>query len=127
MMQMLAAGGMPLLWALPPKRTRRVLFMQRPLEEVLRSQTVMIQRKGTSGAKLDGPAMIAALEAHLQQVAAWLGKQSHIQVCQVDYQELLEHPRREAERIRRFLGHALEIESMAQPVDRSLYRPRGNS
>ena len=98
----------PLLWALPPNRTYRVVFMRRPLTEVLRSQT----------------AMIAALEAHLRQVSAWLERQPHIQVCWVDYHRVLEYPRGEAERIQGFLEVPLDIEAMAQQVDPSLYRQR---
>jgi hypothetical protein len=114
----------PLLWALLPNRTYRVVFMRRPLAEVLRSQTAMIRRLGATGARLERPAMIAALEAHLRQVSAWLERQPHIQVCWVHYHRLLEDPRGEAERIQGFLQVPLDIEAMAQQVDPSLYRQR---
>ena len=41
-----------LLFALPPGREYRVIFMQRPLPEVVASQAEMIRRRGTSGAPL---------------------------------------------------------------------------
>jgi hypothetical protein len=61
-----------LLFALPAGREYRVIFMQRPLPEVVASQAEMIRRRGTTGAALAPAALIAGLGAHLNQVNAWL-------------------------------------------------------
>jgi len=42
----------------------------------------------------------------------------------VRYRAALDDPRKEAERIRRFLGRRLDVERMARVPDASLYRNR---
>jgi len=109
-----------LLFALQPRYTYRVIFMRRPLAEVVRSQAAMIEKLGTKGAALGEEAMIAALNAHLKQVEAWLSTQKFITTCPVEYHKLLEAPAAEARRVAEFLGLPLDVESMARQVDPSL-------
>ena len=111
-----------LLAALPADRCYRVLFMQRPLEEVQESQAAMILRLGTAGPSMRKVELAAALRAHLAQVSGWLERQAHMEVARVDYHALLAHPVEEATRIRRFLGVPLDEARMAESVDPSLYR-----
>ena len=42
-----------LLQYLPPQYTYKIIFMQRPMQEVLASQTVMLERRGEQGSKAD--------------------------------------------------------------------------
>jgi hypothetical protein len=51
-------------------------------------------------------------------------KRPHIEALDVHYTAVLEDPRREAERIRDFLGRPLDVGKMAAVVDASLYRNR---
>src|ERR1700689_3053812 len=57
-----------LLLALPAGHQYRIIFMERPLAEVVASQAEMIRRRGTSGPKLADSVLLAALQAHLNQV-----------------------------------------------------------
>lgn len=111
-----------LLFALPNNRDYRIIFIERPLAEVVASQGEMIRRRGTTGAALGETALIAALQAHLNQVTAWLDRQSN--VCRIDYHRVLHQPQEAAETIQRFLGLPLNTQAMAQQVDLSLYRQR---
>ena len=113
-----------LVWALPADREYRVIYMERPLEEVAASQAVMIGRRGAQAPALEGAALIAALRAHQHQVLAQLGQRAHIALCLVHYHQLLATPREEAQRIRDFLGLPLEVEAMARQVEPSLHRQR---
>lgn len=113
-----------LLFALPNNRDYSIMFMQRPLAEVVASQAKMISRRGTMGATLGEADLIEALQAHLNQVSAWLDRQPRLNVCRIDYHELLHQPQETAEAIQRFLGQPLNTEAMAQQVDSSLYRQR---
>jgi len=113
-----------LLFALPANRDYRIIFMERPLAEVVASQTEMIRRRGTTGATLGHAALIAALGAHLNQATTWLGRLSSAKVCRIDYHRVLQQPREAAETVQRFLAVALDTEAMAQHVDLSLYRQR---
>jgi len=111
-----------LLLALPESRDYRVIFMQRPLAEVVASQAEMIRRRGTAGPAPGDAALTAALEAHLSQVNAWLERHRALRVCRVDYHRVLGEPRLTAEAIQKFLDVPLDVEAMARQVDLSLYR-----
>lgn len=113
-----------LLFALPIRHSYRILFLERPLTEVLASQGEMIRRRGTSGAALSPAALTAALEAHLNQVNGWLLRRPDVQVCRVEYHGVIRDPMRTSEDIQRFLQQPLEIASMARQVVPSLYRCR---
>jgi hypothetical protein len=113
-----------LLFALPTGRNYRIIFLERPLPEVVASQAEMILRRGTSGAALSPAALIAGLQAHKNQVNAWLQHRPEIVLCRVEYREVLHDPRLASEAVQRFLNRALDVESMAQQVDPSLYRCR---
>lgn len=113
-----------LLWALSPDREYRVIYVERPLEEVAASQAVMLRRRGAQGPALEGEALIAALRTHQNQVLTRLGQHAHVALCRVRYHQLLATPREEAQRIRNFLGLPLEVEAMARQVEPSLHRQR---
>jgi hypothetical protein len=116
-----------LLFALPAGREYRAIFMQRPLTEVVASQTEMIRRRGTIGAALPPAALIAGLGAHLNQINAWLKDKPNISVHRVEHQEVLREPVRIAESIQHFLNCPLDVVAMSQQVDTSLYRQRSPS
>lgn len=113
-----------LLFALPAGHDYRIIFMDRPLPEVVASQAEMIRRRGTTGAPLPEAALVAGLRAHLNQVNAWLAQKPDIRVSRLDYHSVLRDPKEAAEKVQIFLQRALDIESMARRVDQSLYRQR---
>jgi hypothetical protein len=113
-----------LLFALPVGRSYQIIFMERPLPEVVASQAEMIRRRGTSGAVLNDAGLIAGLRAHLNQVNAWLRHRPEIRVCRVPYHQALRDPRDASEIVHRFLQRPLDTESMAQQIDQALYRHR---
>lgn len=113
-----------LLFALPPGHDYRIIFMERPFAEVVASQAEMIRRRGTSGPKLADAALIAALQAHLSQVNAWLKDKTGLPVCRVHYHDVLGNPLLISAKIQGFLEHTLDVDAMAGQVDASLYRQR---
>jgi len=113
-----------LLFALPIGREYRVIFLQRPLPEVVASQAEMIRRRGTTGAALPPAALIAGLTAHLNQVNAWLRDKANISVCRVEHHDVLREPLHTSETIQQFLGCPVDVLAMSQQVDSSLYRQR---
>ncbi len=113
-----------LLMSLPGGHEYRVLFMIRPLEEVVASQAAMISNLGTRGAALPAATMMAALKAHRNQVIAWLRSRPEIPVLQLDYHSLLANPDARAAEIARFFGPALDTNAMARQVDPALHRQR---
>ncbi len=113
-----------LLTALPPGRDYRVIFMQRPLPEVLRSQDEMLQRRGNSDAISDTSDLETAFQRHLIEVNHWLVVQSNMRVLRAHYHRVLREPQSVAGEIAAFLGIELDPEAMARQVDNGLYRNR---
>ncbi len=116
-----------LLFALPAGHLYRIIFMERPLAEVVASQAEMIRRRGSSGAALPESALIAALKMHLNQVNAWLTQRQEIPVLRVPYHDVVSDAKGTAERVGRFLERELNLDAMASQVDPALYRQRKTS
>jgi hypothetical protein len=115
-----------LLFVLPAWHDYRVIFMSRPLSEVLASQSEMLRRRGQSGPAPPEAKVSAAFEHHLIQVKAWLTGRRNIAVAYVEYHDLLREPRRVAETLGDFLSARLDVEAMARQVDPALYRQRAS-
>jgi hypothetical protein len=111
-----------LLYELPAGEAYRVLFMERDLDEVLQSQEKMLARLGRPAGPREE--MKRAYVQHLDRLHEWLGRQAHLAVLRVSYNDLLERPRPQAERVRDFLGGRVDVEGMVRTVDPSLYRNR---
>lgn len=112
-----------LLASLPAGHDYRVLFLKRPLGEVLASQQVMLRRRAQSGPALAAEALALALEGHQRHVVATLERRA-MAVRYVNYHELLSDPAGQAAGIEAFLGVPLAVDAMAGVVDPSLYRQR---
>jgi hypothetical protein len=115
-----------LLLSLPPGHEYRVLFMQRPLAEVLASQDQMLRRRGTYKEGVNSAAISAAFEKHLREVYAWLEGKPYVRSLGVQYHEVLSKPKDIATQLAQFLEIALDVEGMTKQVDASLYRNRVN-
>ncbi len=113
-----------LLLSLPDGHEYRVIFMLRPLSEVLKSQDEMLSRRGTTAISGDNSAVEKAFQGHLIQVDKWLEGKENIGVLRMQYHRVLEEPHTVAGEIAAFLGAPLNIEAMTQQVDGTLYRNR---
>lgn len=107
---------------LPPGIQYRVLFMRRDLNEVLKSQTKMLQRRGTDGQAPDDATMKRLFELELREIEEWLLAQSAFSVLNVDYASVLKAPSAESRRVNEFLGGSLDEEAMSAMVDPQLHR-----
>jgi hypothetical protein len=116
-----------LLLSLPAGHEYRVIFMQRPLPEVLASQDQMLRRRGTYKEGANPAAMAAAFEKHLLAVYAWLDGKLYVKSMRVPYRDVMKHPEKIGQKIAEFLEIPLNVQSMAQQVDGSLYRNRSGS
>lgn len=113
-----------LLYDLPAGREYRVLFMQRELTEVLRSQKKMLDRSGKPLGPADDAQMMGLFRREIEKCERWLAAQPHFAVRYVDYNALLANPQPHAEQLNSFLGGGLNVAAMAAVVDPSLYRNR---
>ena len=111
-----------LLYDLPPGETYRIVFMERDLEETLLSQERMLARLARPAAPREQ--MKRAYVLHLERLHKWLSLQSNMEVLLVRYNDLVEQPREQTERVGEFIGGNLNVGAMAKTVDLSLYRNR---
>jgi len=113
-----------LLLSLPAGHEYRVIFMQRPLAEVLASQDEMLRHRGTYNEGTDSAVIAAAFEKHLREVDAWLAGKSCVTTVRVSYHEVLWQPEAVSRQVSKFLELSLDLQAMAGQVDTSLYRNR---
>ncbi len=113
-----------LLLSLPEGHEYRVIFMQRPLPEVLLSQEAMLRNRGTASAAPANAAIAAAFESHLREVNAWLDSKASVKTFRVPYHEVLRNAAPIANKISQFLGIELDTRAMCDKVDATLYRNR---
>jgi hypothetical protein len=112
-----------LLLSLPAGRDYRVIFMERPLSEVLASQEKMLQHRGID-APSDAAELTNAFREHMHELVAWLEERPDVLIHRVGFRKLLQDPAGTAAAVRAFLALDLNAEAMAQQVDPSLYRNR---
>jgi hypothetical protein len=114
----------PLLAFLPAGFEYRIIFMQRSLREVLKSQQEMLRclSKGDSASAL--PGIQESFARHLTEVVPWLAQQANMIVAPIDYHRVLREPSAVAEDLAFFLNRPLDIEGMSRQVDPALYRTR---
>jgi hypothetical protein len=113
-----------LLNSLPAEHEYRIIFMRRPLLEIIASQDKMLERLGKPVPPVPKESIMSAFEKHLKQVMAWLAVQANISVLYVEYPAVLEDARHQAIRIREFLEFDLLIDAMASKVEHSLHREK---
>jgi tetratricopeptide (TPR) repeat protein len=100
----------------------RVVFMDRDLGEILKSQDTMLDALGKTGANPE--TLAKTFQQQLEKIRVWLADQENIDVLFVSYHEVLANPLLEAERINEFLGGVLDVRRSAGAVDKGLYRAR---
>ena len=113
-----------LLTHLPANHRYKVIFMRRSLEETLQSQKQMLVRRGEPADRISDEEMATVFRKHLGQIEAWIDEQPYLETMYVSYNDVLEKPVHEAQRINRFLGKHLDVERMIEVVDPNLYRQR---
>ena len=114
--------------SLPPEHEYRIVFMQRPLPEVLKSQDEMLRRRGNADSIASSSAETYAIEEffqkHLLEMNKWVAGQENMKMLRVHYHRVLREPRTVAEEVAVFLQVPLDIDAMVKQVDGSLYRNR---
>jgi len=112
-----------LLKELPETYNYKVVFMRRNLQEVLASQAKMLDNRGETNESSDEK-MLELYQNHLWRVDYLMKHRPCFELLNVDYKDVVENPRRQAERIREFLGNHLDVDKMTSAVDGTLYRNR---
>jgi tetratricopeptide (TPR) repeat protein len=107
----------PLLKFLPNDFEYHIVFMERELEEVLRSQQKMLGKEGVFN-----PSVMEAFRKELEKVEAWAIAQPNVKMLRVPYAETVEKPLEAAHKVADFLPYPVDAEKMAGMVSPALYR-----
>lgn len=115
-----------LLFELPANYHYRIIFMERDLDEVLKSQHHMLVRDGKAKDDTINIRLVNAFQQNLQKVKDWAPKQGNIDILFVSHRNLIDNPTEELAKVSTFLGGNLNIQEMASVVDKSLHREKSN-
>ena len=95
-----------LLRYLPPQHQYKVIFMTRPIAEVVASQAAMTTRLGTKGADLEPQQLERGLRAHREDVRKWATVAPHIEWLEIAYPALVREPAAAIAEIVQFVGRS---------------------
>ncbi len=114
-----------LLPGLPPRHRYKILFMRRPVGEVVASQWKMLANRGELP-KSEKSHLIASQETHVEQMIGRLRASERVELLEIDYPKLVADPVPEIDRIREFLGASIQTDAatMSEAVRPDLYRNR---
>ena len=115
-----------LLPYLPDGYHYRIIFMRRPMEEVLASQRKMLINRGENPDKISDDQMTEIFEKNLQQTERWINSQAHATRIDINYKQLIANPRPLVAEINIFLGGDLDEDKMLGVIDPTLYRQRSS-
>jgi predicted AlkP superfamily phosphohydrolase/phosphomutase/tetratricopeptide (TPR) repeat protein len=111
-----------LLQYLPASYQYKVIFMDRDMEEVIRSQQIMLGKKDDVEKKAY-PSMLAdTFKKQLEKTNSWLKTHPQFEVMHVGYTDVINNPTEVAENLSLFLDMELDQEEMIKAVDKDLYR-----
>ena len=114
-----------LIYELPTEGYRyNVIFMRRNIEEILKSQTEMLKRRGTHDPSVSDDEIRRMFIVHLDHIVNWINRQTCLDVVYVNYNRMLKDPTDAIERIDGLLGGGLDTRAMAGVIDPDLYRQR---
>lgn len=96
--------------------------MRRDLDEIIISLGKMPTRR--SVALPDLGAIKSAFNSHLEELLAWLTRQSAIELIAINYNELIVDPQGAVHRVAKIVPQAWQVDQMLTAFDRDLYRNR---
>ncbi|MFQ5490888.1 MAG: sulfotransferase family protein, partial [Phycisphaerae bacterium] len=113
-----------LLLDLPLTYQYRVVFMRRHIDEVIKSQNIMLDRKGKGGGDLPVERMKQIFLAQIDKVSKYVDAHDNFQMLEIDYNDVMSDPGPAVQRVNELLGGALDTTAMGAVVDPALYRNR---
>lgn len=110
----------PLLKHLDTKFRYKIIFMQRNLNEIIKSQHIM-------AGKASDILPIKLYNSYvklLEDIDDWKENEPGVEIIYIDYKEVLDNPEENASLVEKFVGKSLDKDAMASCIDKKLYRNR---
>ena len=114
----------PLLKHLPSGSHYNILFMDRDLRAVVKSQRTMLQRNNRDGARLPDYRLMHEYRQQLVEIEQLIATREDMTVLFLNYDRTVSTPRETSKQIGQWLPMQLDQERMAAAVDPSLQRQR---
>ena len=108
----------PLLKFINPKYRYKVIFMNRDLNEIVKSQQKMIGKNPD----ILPIKLLEAYKKQLKQVEVWKDKEPSVELIYVDYKDALNNTKQVIDKVNSFIDVSMDTKLMATCVDKSLYR-----
>lgn len=102
-----------------------VVFMRRNLDEVVKSQGVMLERSGKKGGNIAPEQLKTVYLQQIDRVLKDMAGRKNVRLMEVDYRDVVGDPAATARRVAEFVGGGMDVGAMAGAVDGGLYRNRG--
>ena len=77
-------------------------------------QKKMLERRGGNRTGADDEEMAKVFGKHVKEIERWFEKQENMEVLYISYNDVVEHPRENAQNVNRFLGSTLDPEKMVE-------------
>ena len=114
-----------LLKYLPDNYEYKIIFMSRDMNEILSSQSRMLERDGKNGDSVSDEKMSKLFNNHIIEVMEWMQNQENIQYLVISYNDVLQEPEDNVSKIDEFLRLDLDKRKMVEVIEPNLYRERG--
>lgn len=113
-----------LLPALPRKHRYKILYMVRPVEQIIDSQWTMLARHGKPP-RTEKAHLIASQDQYSRKVREMLSKSDQVELLEVDYPQLVADPASVLQTVATFLGEGFQLTSdVIHCVKPQLHRQR---
>lgn len=113
-----------LLKKLPAEAEYNIIFMNRKIEEILKSQNEMLKRAGIPLGSVSDEVMGKKFNEHLENNNKWLKTQNNMHVHYVDYNQLIANPKPIISELNKFLGGIVNEKNSASAINTNLYRQK---
>ncbi len=111
-----------LLPQLPPRHRYKIIFMKRPVEEVVASQWKMLERQGQQP-RSQRKHLIQTQRTHAEQTLAQLRRLPNVELIEIDYPQLFTQPMSQLDALKSFLNASLtKPDNLTNPIRPDLHR-----
>lgn len=111
----------PLLRYLPANENYKLIWMKRPLTEIIVSQEVMKGRERSEVMKTFPFQMALNLEEEEKRLKTWINQQANMQLLEIEYYDCLNSPETTVGKLNEFLDAELS-EAASEAIDKGLHR-----
>lgn len=119
-----------LLKFLPKNQKYKIIFINRDVNEIIKSQQKMLKDKIKY---YSSKVLKKAFKKELNNVKIWINKKPNIEILNLSFKDVIKNPKKEINKIIKFLDVPLNRNKMINIIDPDLYRnkiiknPRSNN